>query len=204
MDKYQTKMYPKQNIKRREPIFAGAEGQSEVTLIAWLQQICDDAGLALYLDAHNARGGYPEKIVKNCIGTIRTLPNRRESYVDHFILLDSDVLKDDIELGRNPVKLAKENDINLIFLEPNIEGFYYRMCKEGNEKTILDKDKVENELERIWPDYKKNISKDDLIHKFTVEDIRRVAKYDKNVEKLLSILGLLEENNQSDSSTTKD
>lgn len=194
------KEYTKQNAKRR--IFVGAEGKSEITLTAWLQQICDDAGLALHLDQFNARGGDAVAIVRKCKGRIRTSSNRLGKYDHRVILLDSDRLENDIGKGRDPTLYAEEENINLIYLEPNIEGFYFRLHK-GNEEKILEANKTVKELKKIWPEYGKNLPSIDLIDKFTVEDIKRVAQFDKNIEKLLLILGLLKKS-QIDNTTSQD
>ena len=182
-------MHNKRKFKRRKRIFVGAEGQSEMTLISWLQQICDDADLALHLVKYDAHGGDGLAIVEDCKKKIKNSYKNQEDFAHRIILLDSDRLKIDIDHGRNPTKLAKEENFNLIYLKPNIEGFYICLHK-GNERKIPVAKTTEDELKKIWPKYKKNTPSADLIRKFTVEDIRRVAKVDKYIKNLLLILGL--------------
>ena len=187
--KYRYKTHTRRIIEKRKRIFAGAEGQSEIALIAWLQQICDELELALHLDKFNARGGDCLAIVKKCIRKVEHSSKRHDEFAKRIILLDSDRLEEDISHGRDPSKIAKDNDFHLIYLVPNIEGFYYRL-HEGNEMEELVACNTMKELKDIWKEYKKNTPSSDLIRRFTVEDIKRVAIYDNNIKMLLSILGI--------------
>ena len=46
------------------------------------------------------------------------------------------------------------------------------------------------ELRKVWPEYDKPPTADQLSARFTLSDVRRAARHDKELSQLLEILGL--------------
>ena len=46
------------------------------------------------------------------------------------------------------------------------------------------------ELCKVWPEYSKSLTADQLTGRFDVSDVRRAARHDEELRTLLNILGL--------------
>ena len=172
-------------IPRRKRIFVGAEGESERAFAAWLQRLCDDRGLHLHLDVFVAGGGDGAGIVRRCAERCE----RREPCVRRLVLLDADRIPEDRTNDRAPEPIAAEADIDLILLEPDLEGVLLRLHK-GQETRKPARRNTESELRKFWPDYRKPPTADDLERRFDLGDLRRAAKRDTHLRRLLEGLGL--------------
>ncbi len=176
-------------IKKRKRIFVGTEGESEKALVKWLQMLCDNAGAWVHLTCVAAQGGDCLSVVEYCYKQYQEKTRKQGRFIGQLILLDTDRLESDIRAGRGPASFEGGVNFELVFLKPNIEGFYYRL-HEGYENKAPSVHRTDRELIKIWPEYKKNTPSIDLDSKFTVEDVKRVANVDSDILKLVNILGL--------------
>lgn len=172
-------------ISRRRRIFVGAEGESERAFVAWLQRLCDDEGRHLHLDVFVAGGGDGASVVEYCAKVIR----KKGPYARRLVLLDSDRLAEDRRNGRDPEPVATRTKIDLVFLRPNLEGLILRL-HEGQETRKPARESVANDLKKLWPDYRKPPSADDLEGRFGIDDLRRAARHDECLRTLLEALEL--------------
>ena len=172
-------------IPRRRRVFVGAEGESERAFAAWLRRLCDDRGLHLHLDVFVAGGGDGAGIVRRCAERCE----KGKPYVRRLVLLDADRIPEDRTNDRAPEPVAAKADIDLILLEPSLEGVLLRLHK-GQETRKPARQNTESELRKLWPDYRKPPKADDLEKRFDLGDLRRAAKRDAHLRKLLEGLGL--------------
>ena len=99
-------------------------------------------------------------------------------------------MKDDVQNGRDPAPIAKREEIDLIFLNPNLEGLLLRLCPTQEARRPTSKTALSG-LKRYWPGYRKPASADDLSDRFDDNDLRRVARRDKDIGRLLEHLELI-------------
>lgn len=174
-------------IPRRRRIFVGAEGESERAFAAWLQRLCDAQGRHLHLEIFVAGGGDGVSVAERCAKALRKKKNKPHDR--RFVLLDSDRLAEDRRKGRDPAPVAARAGIELVLLEPNLEGLILRL-HEGQETRKPAPGSVESDLKKLWPGYRKPPSADDLESRFGVDDLRRAARYDEYLQTLLEALEL--------------
>ena len=172
-------------IPRRRRIFVGAEGESERAFAAWLQRLCDAQGRHLHLKIFVADGGDGVSVVEHCAKAIR----KNKPHDKRLVLLDSDRLAEDRRNGRDPAPVATRAGIELVLLEPNLEGLILRL-HEGWETRKPAPGSVKNDLKKLWPGYRKRASADDLERRFGVDDLRRAARHDEHLRTLLKALEL--------------
>ena len=177
-------------IQKRRRIFAGVEGESERSFVAWMQRLCDTKNRLFHLDIFIAGGGDCAEIASRSADECRRRSVARAPYCARIVLLDSDRLKVDVRNGRDPTPIAKKEDIDLVFFDPNLEGLLLRLCPTQETRRPTSKTAI-SDLKKYWPDYKKPPSADDLSDRFDDGDLRRVARHDEGIRKLLKSLDLI-------------
>ncbi len=85
---------------------------------------------------------------------------------------------------------AEAEKINLCIQFPKHQGLLLRLFP-GKENVKPSAQQVDKLLRKEWPDYHKPATAYDLIKKFKLEDLLRVAKVDANLKNLLTIIGLI-------------
>ena len=114
---------------------------------------------------------------------------KKRPYARRLVLLDSDRLAEDRRNGRDPAPVAAKTKVDLVSLQPNLEGLILRL-HEGQETRKLARESVANDLKKLWPGYRKPPSADDLEGRFSIDDLRRAARYDEYLRTLLKALEL--------------
>ena len=83
---------------------------------------------------------------------------------------------------------ARKHDLELIFQDPNLEGLLLRLYL-GNENKKYQPQETERKLKKFWPGYDKSkLIADRLSERFTIADVHRAAKYDQQLQRLITIL----------------
>ena len=106
-----------------------------------------------------------------------------------LVLLDQDRVDQDLAAGQDARVLATKYQLELIFQKPNLEGLLLRF-HPGQEQRRVVAASAMRELRGVWPDYDKTPSVNQLQRRFELGDVRRAARYDPELRKLLDILGL--------------
>jgi len=143
--------------------------------------------LHLHLDTKSADGGDSVVVVEEAARDLNRHP-RRQNISARLVLLDSDRIERDKQAGRDAQSGASKGNLELIFLHPNLEGLLLRL-HEGHENRRIGNN-AEAELKKVWPEYSKQLTADQLIQRFVLSDLQRAAQYDDELERLLEILGL--------------
>ena len=166
--------------------FVGTEGTGERALARWIEFLCKEAGHKIWFDVPGAGpgGGSTLDVVQ------RTLTNRNRSrrgpYSGTLVFLDEDRRTFD---GPAAEVLARREGMHLVWQTPNIEGLLLRLFL-GQENRQPPADQTSRELERYWPNYKKNeIAAADLRERFSLRALQRAAQFDNNLLMLLHKLG---------------
>lgn len=170
-------------------IFVGCEGDSERALVVLLQRYCDDAGHDVHLKTWLGSGGDSLAVVDGMVRHLRRVPFKREIETK-LVLLDEDRMASDRKSGRDARTSARRADIDPVVLLPNSEGLLLRL-HPGHEQRRVPANETERELRKLWPDYKKPPNANDLQKRFSMDDLRRAARYDPQLERLLATVGLV-------------
>ncbi len=181
-------MRRRSRIEPRQIIFIGVEGPSERSFVQLLARCCDDADLHLHLEAKPATGGDTLAIVEEAKRRLERHPARMEIKTK-LVLLDRDRLDQDIEAGRDPRPLALKGNITLVFQQPNLEGLLLRLHSRQERRRVSAHDALA-ELRKVWPEYRKPPTSYQLRQRFAVSDLRRAARHDGELRKLLTVVGL--------------
>ena len=176
-------------IEPRRIIFIGVEGPSERAFVQFLARCCDDAGLHLHLEVKPTTGGDSLAVVEEAKRRLKRHPARKE-FKTRLVLLDRDRLDQDSEGGSRRSRLGIQmEDRDHFFQEPNLEGLLLRLHPGQEERRIAPADSS-RELRKLWPDYHKPPTANQLKRRFTLAALRRAARHDGELRELLLIVGL--------------
>ena len=176
-------------VEPRRVIFIGVEGKNEQTFARFLQFCCDREGLHLHLNVTTGSGGDSVSVVKEAVRHLTRHLDRRIS-VTVWYCLDRDRYAQDVQAGRDAQAVASKAKLEIIFQNPNLEGLLLRLSQGHESREIAAGDSMA-ELRKVWPEYSKSsLTADQLKRRFTVSDLRRAARYDEGLRRLLDVLGL--------------
>ena len=175
-------------VQPRRVIFIGCEGKSERAFVRFLAHLCQETGLHLHLDARPGNGGDSVSIVREARRHLEKHPDRK-SIKDSFVLLDRDRIAQDIKAGRDACAVASRWKIELMFLEPNLEGLLLRLHAGQERRQIVPGDTLK-ELRKVWPEYRKPPTATQLRQRFGLPALRSAARHDRELQRLLAVLGL--------------
>ena len=97
-------------------------------------------------------------------------------------------MEEDKQRGRDAHTEAKQHGLEIIIQNPNLEGLLLRL-HPGNERNEYQPKGTERKLKKIWPQYKKSqLNADLLCQRFAIADLRRAAKHDPQLKRLIGIL----------------
>lgn len=174
-------------VPLRRVIFIGVEGVSDRTFVRFLQNCCDEQGLHLHLNVGLGHGGDSVSVVEEAARYLNRHFERRD-ISDKLVMLDSDRIRQDKQAGRDAQSVASKENLELIFLHPNLEGLLLRLHEGHGNRRIGNN--AEAELRKVWPEYSKQLTADQLSQRFALSDLQRAAQYDTELKRLLKILGL--------------
>jgi hypothetical protein len=176
-------------IEPRERFFLAVEGQSEESFVRWLQVLSDKKGLHIHLHTFLLGGG-GFKSMRQEAARLHKLHSRKSGYRDRFLIVD----RDRAEQGDSPIEQlrceAAKHKITVCAQSPNHEGLLLRMMP-GMEREIADAASAEIKLRTLWPSYRKPMSAQELVRRFSLDDLLRVANLDPDLQTLLRKIGLM-------------
>ncbi|MBF0283672.1 MAG: hypothetical protein HQL51_04345 [Magnetococcales bacterium] len=180
-------------------IFVGAEGQSELALVKWLEQLCRQQNIPIHLETYVAEGGDTLQVISRSLYALARYKDNFLTDLPSMILLDSDRLLQDASRSDQAVRMAQARGVKLIFLCPKVEGLLYRL-HHGKEKHRPTVDKAESQLKQCWPQYAKPPKVDDLEKHFAqhfaktggdpLAQLRAAAAHDPCLAALLELIKL--------------
>ena len=176
-------------VAPRQVIFIGVEGKSDQSFTRFLQFCCDGEGLHLHLNVRTGSGGDSVSVVREAARRLQRHQDRK--VISHrLVLLDRDRYAQDVQAGRDAQVVASRSKLEIIFQNPNLEGILLRLHPGHERREIAAGDSMA-ELRKVWSDYRKSsLTADQLNRRFDVSDLRRAARHDKALRRLLDVLGL--------------
>lgn len=100
---------PPPHIRKRTRYFVGAEGESEQSLVKWIQELSEQQGLHIHLDCHPLGGGGYGTMLNTAV-VYRKRGLTKGSYKASFLLVDGD------RAVTGDLKMQKINGTGLISL----------------------------------------------------------------------------------------
>lgn len=180
---------PPPDIRRRTRYFVGAEGESEQSLVKWIQELSEQRGLHIHLDCHPLGGGGYSTMLNTAV-VYRKRGLTKGSYKASFLLVDDDrAVTGDLSVDQLRARAADQG-LTLCCQTPNIEGLLCRMLP-GRERTTLDATAARRQVQTLWPEYRKPADTRTLARKFSLEDLLRVAAVDEDVAALLRAISMI-------------
>ena len=170
-------------------VFVGGEGPSERAFLRFLQQCCNEAELNVHLKSWEGSGGDSLSVVRDMSRYLRRQQFTPEVETK-LVLLDEDRIDEDNRNGRDARSFARQSGIGIVLQTPNLEGVLLRLHR-NNEQRVVTAHEAERELKRVWQSYKKPPSSSELSKRFSVADLRRAARYDPELRRLLITIGLM-------------
>ncbi len=104
-------------------------------------------------------------------------------------MLDRDRIEAEPQEGIQARSVAARYKLEVIFQDPNLEGLLVRL-HAGQEQRKIRASESESELRKMWPEYQKPPTAEQLHQRFTLDDVRRAAAHDQHLRKLLEVIGL--------------
>ena len=176
------------SVEPRRVIFIGVEGESERAFVRFLERCCRDEDLHLSVNIKLTRGGDSVAVVEEA-GRHLARRAARTEIESRLVLLDRDRIEGDRKAGRDAQTVAAKWDLQLVHQCPQHEGLLWRL-HPGQEQRQVKARIALTELRRVWPEYSKPATADELRRRFSLSDLRRAARYDKELRRLLAVLGL--------------
>ena len=177
----------RRSIEPRRVICIGVEGKSDQAFVRFLGRCCEEAGLHLHLDVRSGSGGDSVAVVEEAVRYLRH--SGKSNIRNRLVLLDRDRIKQDLQAGRDAQAVASRAKLEIIFQEPNLEGLLIRL-HQGQENRKIAADNAMAELRKVWPEYSKPPTADQLSKRFTLSDVQRAAQHDSELQRLLTVIGL--------------
>lgn len=176
-------------VQRRRIVFIGVEGKSDRAFLRFIRDVCENEALHLHLDVKPATGGDSVAVVEAARRRLKRHSDSR-SISRRLVLLDSDRVETDKAAGRDASLSASRWGLEVVFAVPNLEGLLIRLYN-GHETRFVSAPDALRQLRKLWPEYGKGaLSADQLRRRFALADLRRAARHDEQMRKLLAALGL--------------
>ena len=181
-------MRRRRSVEPRRAIFIGVEGESDRAFVRFLQRCCEREGRRLHLLVKPGGGGDSVSVVEEA-GRHLARHSAKRDIRDKLVLLDRDRIPQDLKAGRDAQAAAAGWNLKILFQDPNLEGLLFRL-HQGHERRSITAGDAMTELRKVWPEYRKPPTADQLSRRFTLSDVRRAARHDEELHQLLEILGL--------------
>jgi hypothetical protein len=173
----------------RTRFFVAVEGESEQSLVRWLQTL-SERELHIHLDAVPLGGGGFKSMLERAV-RLHKRHCRIGVYQDRFLLVDGDRADQGDWTIEKLKREAARRGFTVCVQNPNHEGLLLRMMR-GMERETPDAATAKARLRSRWANYEKPMSAHALGRQFSLDDLLRVANVDTDLATLLRKIGLLE------------
>lgn len=177
-------------IPQRRSVFVGCEGESEQSYAGLIQDLLNELDIRVQLNVEVLRAGDPLARVEFAVTRLARLRKSR-TFSDKFVFLDTDQLILAPQRGVAARQLALQNGISIVWQEPCFEAVLVRHF-EGQTALRPPTGKLsETALKRVWPNYKKPMSRAELAKILDLDAVRRAAAVEPDLSVFLQLVGLI-------------
>ncbi len=176
---------------KRRRFFVACEGQSESGYASLINKFADEAGLSVYFDIQNCRGGDPLVIVNRAITNLHQRRKLRGGFEGHVILLDADRRDESTEKSRQADRLLEQHEFHAIWSYPNFEATLLLHMPDSGNLTPSTSTQSIRELKKHWPDYGKGMAASDLRTNIDRDGVERAAQNLPELKAFLVDIGLI-------------
>jgi hypothetical protein len=174
----------------RTRIMVACEGESERGYAALLNGLVRQSDKPFHIEPILLSGGSPLVCINKAVREMRRHERLRGDFAYRVALLYTDRL-DQTNKERTAVeRIAGECGIRILWQTPCFEAFLLRHFA-GHERdqpaTCVD---AMIALQRVWPEYRKNMSASELARRIRLEDCNRRAQLDLVLADMLRFLNL--------------
>lgn len=116
------------HIPLRRPIYIGCEGASEVGYVGLLQDLVQEARLAVHLQVEELGpgAGDPQSRIEMAVMRLQRLQKTRGAPAERFALLDFDQAERDVQRADRARQIASGNNIVIVWQRPCFEAMLLR------------------------------------------------------------------------------
>ena len=180
---------PGKVIHKRRRILIAGEGQGEQALVALLQKLCDQGSRNIHLQFVGSGGGDSLVVIRACVRTKHRQARTRKPPKNCIALLDYDRLRADRRVGRDAIAEAQRHHVHPVIIRPNLEGLLLRLHMNQEDRSVPASIAL-GELRKLWPEYEKPATTMELEKRYALDDLKRVARNDNHISRLLNLIGL--------------
>lgn len=179
-------------IERRTRFYLGCEGESEQAYGAFLQRLCNDAGLSVQIVARNLQpAGDPNALARRAVADAQA-QHAKAPIAGRAILIDADRLADLADRGQAAQRMLDQARFVTIWQHPDHEGFLLRHLP-GHGMDDPPRGMSLEALQAVWPRYHKAMASRDLGLMLDQEAVLRAGRFILNFQQLLQMIGLTQQ-----------
>lgn len=157
----------------------------------WWQELSEQEDhLHIHLDVQVRHGGDNRSVVEYAVDRLRRQAGSHVAPKSALVLLDADTIEQDRRNRRDPETVKGREQLQLIYVRPNLEGLLLRLC-HGCERRFVAPQLALPLLQKAWPEYAKPMSARALGKRFGIADLRRAARHDDDLQQALAAIGLV-------------
>lgn len=178
---------------QRRPIYIGCEGASEVGYVGVLNDMvrAADRPLHIIIEELGPGAGDPLARVEMAVRRIAHHRRTRIAPVERFVLLDSDQAERDPVRAERAIRLARENNIVIVWQQPCFEAVLVRHHEGRTTIRPPDTPRAQRAIERIWPGYRKPMTRADLARRIDLASLERAATVEPQLAAMLRCLEII-------------
>ncbi len=176
--------------QKRKRIFLGCEGESERSYGALIQSFAEEENLNIHIERCVLSGGDPKKLVYKTINVLKNKkPKLNNDYIAKFVLMDTDRFESNTEF--EITELAENHNITLLKQKICFESVLIRHFEPHLDDKPSSSSDALQKLKKIWPEYEKGLSADELNKRIAFKNIKYAAKskYNNGLKILLKSCG---------------
>ena len=178
-------------VQQRRSFFIAGEGQSERAFVRFLQRLCDEAGLPVYLDVKPQDGGGAVNVIKQAGRWLEKNPPKRE-YKVRLVLLDRDRIEAEPARRQTRLRSCLEASIQALrlFFKTRIWKGSYSGCIKGRNNVGLRQTNRKEYCSRSGPSIKNRQRPSSCANASRWTMFGGRPQYDQQLRRLLEVIGL--------------
>jgi hypothetical protein len=177
-------------IKKREVVFLGCEGESERSYAQLLNDEIRLRDLPYHIQAEPLSPGAGDPLSRLKKAS-KLVAKANSPFLYRAILLDIDQVENNQARFNGVLELARTSDIQIIWQRPCHEAFLLRHFAGHEHSNPANSAMSEQKLMRIWPEYRKPMTKIELSKRITAAELERVSALHPEFAALLRMVRLI-------------